>query len=227
MALLQTLLELRRQDGRIKWHGVGRDVPLPAGVSVISPWMDVTASSPSCLVPNPYDYLPPGPEMFAPVLPPCPLWPTDPPRSSIYVQDALLCHPLVTLLLAPSWAGAPPVYICTGWERLADEDKYVAAKLHADGVTVVFEQFDGMPHCFSMILTWLPVSRYAISSWAAFIKKVVEEPAKTQTRFTSIRPKTLEMVALDPVALSPYTEDVMRDMVTKTMVKTAVNVPKL
>ena len=117
-------------------------MPLPAGVAVNSPWVDITHSSPSCNANQDFDYLPSMDVQLVmePRRPRCAAWPSDPPRSTLYAEDALVMHPLVSPLLAASWAGAPPVWICTGRELLADEDKFTAAKLHGDGDTVVFEE---------------------------------------------------------------------------------------
>lgn len=56
-ALLQTILELRRQNLKILWEGIEREVPLNAGVACSSPWLDITQSSPSC-EDGRYDYIP-------------------------------------------------------------------------------------------------------------------------------------------------------------------------
>lgn len=71
----------------------------------------------------------------------------------MYAEDALVMHPLVSPLLAPagSWVGAPPAYICTGWELVADEDQLTATRLHEDGVPVVFGEYEAMPHIFAVV----------------------------------------------------------------------------
>jgi hypothetical protein len=45
LALLQTLLEIRRQGLKIRWNGEEREVPMPAGAALCSPWADITHSS--------------------------------------------------------------------------------------------------------------------------------------------------------------------------------------
>lgn len=215
LALLQTLLELHRQSVTISWFGAEREVPLPAGIAVNSPWTDLTHSSPSCKANAPFDYLPvlAGPNI--PPRPACAAWPASPPRASLYVDDNLLTHPLVTLLLAQSWHRSPPVYICTGWELLADEDKLTATMLHRDGVKVVFEEYEAMPHCFALIFRDLPGSRRCVNAWAGFMKRVVEEgpEAIEQSSFTSVKAKTLEEVKLELADLTPYEEDIMREKI--------------
>ena len=91
LVLLQTILELRRQNVKIVWNGEKREVPIPAGVALSSPWMDLTASSPSCGKNGGFDYLPPMgtgvEERKQP--PPCVAWPSNPPRRNLYAEDAV------------------------------------------------------------------------------------------------------------------------------------------
>ncbi|KAK3692686.1 alpha/beta hydrolase fold-domain-containing protein [Podospora appendiculata] len=214
LALLQTLLELKRQNAPILWNGIERDVPLPAGVAVNSPWMDITHSSPSCTSGARYDYIPAVEiEEYIEGRPACDLWPVDPPRRALNVDNAFLTHPLVTVLLARSWTGSPPVYLCTGWELLGDEDKYAAAKLHADGVVVVYEEYQAMSHCFAMLFVYLAESRRCFKGWSGFIRQVVKDSAAVKPSFTMVKAKTLEEVEVDPEKLSPYTEGEMRAMI--------------
>ncbi|KAG7286111.1 hypothetical protein NEMBOFW57_008414 [Staphylotrichum longicolle] len=143
LALLQLLLHLHRHPHPITFHNTTvPSIPLPAGVAANSPWLDITHSSPSCTANAAFDYLPTLPQQLAAESrrPPCAAWPADPPRKHLYAPDSLLAHPLVSPVLARSWAGAPPVYVCTGWELLADEDKFVAHKMWREGVRVVFEE---------------------------------------------------------------------------------------
>lgn len=186
-----------------------------------SPWIDITHSSPSCDDNAAYDYLP-APlsknEYVDSLRPSCEVWPANPPRRSVFVDDHLHDHPLVTLLLAESWEGSPPVYICTGWELLADEDKYIATKLRRNGVTVVFEEYQAMPHCFAMIFPQSAISRRCIEGWAGFISRVVaenngetgEEVVKMESSFKRIKAKSLVEVDLTVEEVAPYTEEEIR-----------------
>lgn len=167
----------------------------------------MTHSSPSCRTNAPFDYLPMLQGLDKMPRPSCAAWPANPPRKMLYCADTLITHPLVTLLTARSWEGCPPVYISTGWELLSDEDKYIAAKLHADHVPVVFEEFEGMPHCFAMVVTENPMARRCFNAWAAFMKEVAEQGAgSVQPRFRTVKAKTLREEDRDPLKVSPYTE---------------------
>jgi acetyl esterase/lipase len=224
LVLLQTLLQLRRENLRIRWNGEERDVPLPAGVAVCSPWGDITHSSPSCDNNRTYDYLPArSVHPTGMEFPPCSIWPTTPARKNLYAEDALLCHPLVSPLIAKSWEGSPPLWIETGQELLTDEDKYIAMKASSQGVKVVFEEYEAMPHCFAMVLESLPASKRCFNSWAGFINQVVERPGTVETIGRAIKPKTLEEVTLDMGSLSEMKEgeviERMRERVTMMSMK--------
>ncbi|KAH6682377.1 alpha/beta hydrolase fold-domain-containing protein [Plectosphaerella plurivora] len=213
LALVQTLLELRRQGRKIAWYGEERELPMPAGVGINSPWMDILQSSPSCVGNGKYDYLPSVDKQRAAVFPSCEIWPASPPRGQIYAEDALLAHPLATLLMARDWTGAPPTYICTGWELLADEDKYIAQKLQSQGVKVVFEEYEGMPHCFAILLTDIPAARRNYSQWTGFLKQAAEAPDLIESRAMTVKAKTLEEVELHFSGLSNVAEEDIRAQV--------------
>ncbi|KAE8453756.1 hypothetical protein EG329_009267 [Mollisiaceae sp. DMI_Dod_QoI] len=230
--LVQTLLSLHRQGRKVHWNGKEREVPLPAAVAVCSPWLDITASLPSCDTNGRYDYLPPStknPEGME--YPSCSVWPTDPPRKHLYVEDALLCHPFVSPLAAKSWKGSCPLYIETGEELLTDEDKYVAMKAASQGVPVVFEQYETMPHCFAMVISDLAASRKFFTNWAAFITQVVEHPEEIKTKGMKIAPKTLKETEVDVLTLSTFKEEEvmtrMRDRVKQMNPKHPDSMSKL
>ncbi len=145
LALLQTLLEFKRQGLRIRWNGEEREVPIPAGAALCSPWADITHSSPSCQNNGKYDYLPPlNLDLGDREPPPCELWPTDPPRKNLYAEDACLPHPICSPLAATSWEGCCPIYLETGTELLTDEGKYVAMMAAKQGVKVIYEEYEAM-----------------------------------------------------------------------------------
>lgn len=210
LALLQTLLELRRQGrGTVLFGGAQRELPLPAGLAACSPWADVTHSSPSCEANAAWDYLPaPSNNLKHPA---CAAWPTDPPRLHLYAETGLLGHPLVSPLAAASWAGAPPMFVGTGTELLTDEDMTLAAHAARQGVPVVFEHYVGMPHCFAMLLPALPASVRYFAAWAGFMRDVVEEPAKVRTRGARITSKTLEEEPLEVIGLVPWSFETARE----------------
>lgn len=217
LVLLQLILELRRQGEPVMWHGEPREIPLPAGVACNSPWMDITHSSPPFQgsTPHAFDYLP-KPDISARAkLVPCDIWPATPPRKYLYVDAALATHPLASPAMARSWAGAPPVYLCTGWELLAFEDRFFAKQLAGDGATVVFEEYEAMPHCFAMILTKTPNARRCMDAWGGFVRRAVEDPAGIASSATGISARALEETPLRFDSLSDIGPGEMRDRVAR------------
>lgn len=223
LALLQLVLELRRLDFRVQWYGKAREMPLPAGVACNSPWLDITHSSPSWDGDDMhmFDYLPKPQAVRLDKAPVCNAWPANPPRKHIYGEDDIIAHPLSSVVMSPSWEGSPPVYICTGWELLAREDKYLAKKLVSEGVNVVFEEYEAMPHCFAMLLTTLPNSRRCFKGWANFISDAVRDPGLIKSHAVTIKSKSLEEI---PVAFedlnSDRHEEVHSRIITKLGLKT-------
>ena len=225
LALLQLLLQLRRDGTAIQWYGEAREVPLPAAVACNSPWLDITQSSPSWDGETPaaaFDYLPNNITAAKAQVKPCDIWPATPPRKWLYVDDVLATHPLASVIMSQNWEGAPPIYICTGWEILALEDKFLAKRLVGEGVTVVFEEYEAMPHCFAMILDKLPNARRCFDGWAAFIRQAVEDAGAIRSRAVEVKAKTLEEVPLVFENLSQTSEEEIRERVqTKAGFKTA------
>ncbi|KAI0112468.1 alpha/beta hydrolase fold-domain-containing protein [Nemania sp. FL0031] len=211
--LTQTLLQLHRQGTKIAWFGVKRRVPLPAGVTLVSPWLDITQSMPSWSTNQKWDYLPHPSAREKIDYAPCPAWPASPPRTHLYVDDALRTHPLVSAHLAPSWAGAPPVWVVCGWECLADEARYFVAKLRAGGVRVAFEEYEAMPHDFIHILPSIAESERCFQGWARFITATRKEPEGIEASYTYIKAKTLEESEGDVEKLTPYDEEGVRELV--------------
>ncbi|KAK4077927.1 uncharacterized protein Triagg1_3621 [Trichoderma aggressivum f. europaeum] len=225
LALLQLILQLHHRDIDIQWYGEKRKVPLPAGVSCISPWIDITQSSPPWHVEDahPFDYLPRLRPDFEARVPPCEIWPANPPRKFIYADDDLVAHPLSTLFMSRSWEGSPPVWMSTGWEILSYENKAFAMKLFADGVPLVFEEYQAMPHVFPMCLARAPSSRRCLESWADFIRCAIENPGAIEASATSIAAQTLEETSL---RFDDLLEDRLEDIQAAVVRRAGVGVEK-
>ncbi|KAH9907459.1 alpha/beta hydrolase fold-domain-containing protein [Xylariomycetidae sp. FL2044] len=239
LALLQAVLQMRRLGRTIRWFGAEREVPLPAGVATHSPWLDVIQSMPSWASNARWDYLPRARLLSGQQPPADDIWPADPPRRHLYVDDAYLLHPLASLQLSASWAGAPPVYVSCGWECLADEDKYLAARLTRDGVPVVFEEYEAMPHVFVSVVPRTPEAARGLEGWSNFITAVChgaqdrdqhedededQDSAATgaggmmkkktliESSYTTIRARTLKEVDIDVAKITPFDERDVWDM---------------
>lgn len=200
LVLLQALLTLRRVAPTIRFHGCDVPVELPAGIAVFSPWCDMTRTMPSIVTNAKFDYLDPppcklplcqsraDPEPPESLYHPWPfpedyLWPTTPPRVDIYSNANAVMHPLVSPLAGRKdlWKDSPPIFITMGEEGLTDEGLLLARKAHQAGAPVIVEQFEGMPHCFGLILAGTPAGRRCLKGLADFCRDAVAGRIKKRT----------------------------------------------
>ena len=218
-ALLQLLLQLNRSTTAksISFHGqtITLPLPLPAGCATQSPWLDVTRSMPSINANAEYDYLPPPlTRDKASTFPACEIWPTDPPRGDLYCDTSMLCHPLVSPLAAKDWTGSCPLFIGYGEEMLSDESKIVASRATKQGVAVVSEQWEAMPHCFALMLLGSPMSKRCFGDWTDFCK-VVTKGVEPSTRGLWFEAKTQKETEVDVAALAPISDEEVRERMEK------------
>ncbi|BGO89928.1 hypothetical protein NBRC10512_006437 [Rhodotorula toruloides] len=128
-------------------------LPMPAGATLISPWVDLAHSFPSVGGSGEGDYIPPNGFIYRPDI----VWPPPPSPSQrlsqvlvgeehlaaqgldirveideqvqMYAHNRLLDHPLVSPVNQGSLGGLPPLYVCCGGsELLHDEIIYIAHK---------------------------------------------------------------------------------------------------
>ncbi|KAM0754689.1 alpha/beta-hydrolase [Meredithblackwellia eburnea MCA 4105] len=123
-----------------------RGLPLPAGASLISPWVDLAHSFPSIMEDDSGDYIPSAGFHYRPSLE----WPPLPGQGisveldkgkgevlldeqiQMYCPNTLLGHPLVSPVNQGSLGGLPPLLVLGGSsELLRDEIIYVAHKAAA------------------------------------------------------------------------------------------------
>jgi hypothetical protein len=121
-----------------------------------------------------YDYLPPPSQTDKRDFPACEAWPATPRRADLYCEGSALIHPLVSPLAARDWAKSPPLFFSVGQEMLRDEDAVLAQRAVAQGVTVVWREFEAMPHCFAMLLEGLKGGAVHYEEYAKFCREVVE-----------------------------------------------------
>jgi acetyl esterase/lipase len=188
------------------WYGEHRHIPLPAGITCSSPILDMTHSAPTFDTDDPFDTLPNILEMNSNA-PPCNIWPSSPPRRSTYADDHLLTHPLVSPALTKSWQGIPPIFLFVGWEKLAYENKFLAKKLAAtNGVKVVFQEYEALPHSFSLLIPH-PNTRRSFDEWGAFINSAVKNPRDIVSSASRIKAKTGDKKQLCFEELSRETDE--------------------
>lgn len=87
--------------------------------------------------------------------------------------------------MAQSWLGAPPMWLCCGEEMLADSSKVIAQRAAGQGRTVVWSEYEAMPHCFPFILK-LPQSEHSFRSCALFCKACSENPSSLHSEGTVV-----------------------------------------
>lgn len=210
-ALMQLLLQIHRStpSPSINLHRQKVEISLPAGMALNSPWLDITRCMPSLESNAKYDYLPTVEYSESHNPPPCSIWPASPPRTDLFCEGSALCHPLVSPLSAMDWRNCPPVFITVGEEMLADENKILARRLVKQGVKVVWEQFEGMPHCFAMILEALGDRGAALclENWVENIQAMVERPKEFKTKGTWFTAKKYENIDVDVEGLMSEMSD--------------------
>lgn len=144
-----------------------RGLPMPAGAILLSPWVDLTVSSPSWRTNIRYDYLKLDYRN-----------PFDFPR--MYAGEQPLEHPLISPLNA-DLCGLPPLLIQAGSaETLIDEDTAFARKAKQAGVAVDYEVYNGMVHVFQAFgALCAREARTAFHSMALFVDRVLEDQKKS------------------------------------------------
>jgi len=214
LALLQTLLTLQRSSRSINFHGKDVPIELPGGVATISPWCDITSSMPSIVRNAKFDYLvlpalerdeAAAAQPFAPFpFPPDAVWPVNPPRSDFYVNAKTVLHPLVSPLAASPdlWKNAPPVFITTGEECLSEEGLITARRLHEAGVSIVAEQFEGMPHCHGFLMINTPMGKKFFQSLSQFCRDAGAGSVKSTglLNYIGFKPQSSQEIPLAKVS---------------------------
>lgn len=203
-ALLQFLLQLHRankvptSDPKVMYNGREVAVPLPAGVAALSAWLDIARSSPSLSKNAAFDYLPPpqGGDAKVP-FPKDSIWPTTPPRGDTFCDLSLISHPIVSQLTAADWTNSPPLWMMAGDELLYDENAVVAHRARQQGVTVQWEHYEAMPHCFNMLMPHLSTSTTCYANWGQFARECVEGTVKAKNVFIKAKTGEVEQVELE------------------------------
>ncbi|RAL15415.1 alpha/beta hydrolase [Aspergillus homomorphus CBS 101889] len=179
IVLLQLLLTLRRVQPTIRFHGREIPIELPAGVATSSPWCDMTRAMPSVTHNAIYDYIdapastPATDPFYRPlVVPEDDIWPVKPPRVDLYTHASALLHPLVSPIAGSPelWTDSPPIFMSIGEESLTDEGLVLARKMHRAGAPIVVEQFEGMPHCFGLVMIDSPPGKRFYEGMAGFCR---------------------------------------------------------
>ncbi|MBP3326183.1 MAG: alpha/beta hydrolase [Coprococcus sp.] len=139
---------------------IDRDRQLPAGLILMSPWTDLTASGPSYV--DNYEIDP----VFGN---------TDDSLiyNSVYIGNYNPKNPYISPLFG-DFSGFPPMLIQAGsHEMLLSDSENLAAKAKSHGVKVRFSKYDGMFHVFQLGTTLMPESRRAWIEISRFFEQII------------------------------------------------------
>ena len=171
LSLIQVIIATRRQQGTefpiVLFHGRHVELKMPSGLSFLSPSPDQTLSPPSWYTKVSSDIFPDTLPALDPKYPTCELWPAKPPRGNLYCEVSMLDHPLVSPMTARNWVGCPPMWIAVGGgERLIDPARFIAQNAARQGVTVIWEEYEAMPHIWPLVFPTWPQARRCWENWA-------------------------------------------------------------
>nr|WBU15357.1 monoterpene epsilon-lactone hydrolase [uncultured bacterium] len=132
-------------------------LPLPAAGVCISPWADMTLSGASWEANAKRD-----PIVVRPALEQLARW---------YLAGADPRTPLASPIFA-DLRGLPPLLVQVGTaETLLDDARALAEKARRDGVAVVLEEWEDMPHVWHFFGSFLPEARQAIQRIGEFLRE--------------------------------------------------------
>ncbi|KAL8902864.1 MAG: hypothetical protein Q9207_004329 [Kuettlingeria erythrocarpa] len=172
LSLVQVILYAGKQQGTenptLEFHGQKVVLPMPAGLAFQSPSVDPQLTTlPSWAANFEYDAVPRDPPGYDAGFPMDEVWPSNPARGNYYCETSMLYHPLVCAMAANEWRGCPPIYMAIGSkERIVDAAKYFAQHVATQGVPVLWEEFELMPHNWPMTFPNHRFSEKCYRSWA-------------------------------------------------------------
>lgn len=135
------------------------NMPLPAGVVGLSPWLDLALEGESVQRGESVDYLNPR------VLKGC---------AQMYLNGADLHTPLASPLYA-DLRGLPPLLIqASTAELLVDDSRRFAERARAAGVTVELQLWDDLVHVFQFFYLIAPDARAALEQIARFVRRQMD-----------------------------------------------------
>ena len=218
LTLLQVLLILRRQNlaSNVDHHGRKVDIELPAGVTLISAVGELTNSLPSYKRNASADVFPDILPYIQPGFPPCKIWPSEPPRGNLYCDAPTLCHPLASPMASKDWTGSPPIFFASGQEMIVDAVKVIAQTAFNQGTTVVFQEYEAMPHIFLWTCAGSPQSEKCWNDWTNFCK-AIRQGKTVACRAVLVEPKGLHERELDISRLTPLTADEACSMIREAV----------
>ena len=132
--------------------------PMPAGAVLLSPWVDLTASSKSC-----YEKAPDDPMLSREM---------GLNWAKSYLQGKDPKSPYASPLFADDVSGLPTILIHVGTrEILYDDAQLLHEKLKKSGTVSMLKVWQGMPHVFQLFSGVIPQANEAITEIASFIQQ--------------------------------------------------------
>lgn len=220
LSLIQLILAARHAQSTdaptVRFHSATVPIPMPAGLAIISPAGDQAIALPSWQSNAAFDiFSRDTAPLTSETYPSCPIWPANPPRGHVYCDISMLCHPLVSPAAARNWIGCPPLWLAMGQERLADSGKVIAQTAARQGVVVLWEMYERMPHNWIMMLPKLWQAENCIKRCAEVIRMLVENrPAESWGEIVTI---TGEREKVDVKHLSDLTADEVERLMRANM----------
>lgn len=131
----------------------------PAGLLLLSPWLDLGCTAPSLVDNTPFDWLQPSELRL---------------QAKAYLGGRSVEEPLASPVHA-SLAGLPPVLVQVGGgEVLLDDSTRFAERLRTAGVEVGVEIAEGLFHGYHFHHGLLPDAKVALASAGAFVRRVAQ-----------------------------------------------------
>lgn len=211
-SLIQMILALQQAQQSstptVRFNGSNIILPRPAGVTCLSPGLDLSLSLPSHinyaendLVATRIPYLDAG-------FPTCEIWPLRPPREHHLCPAKFLAHPLVSPCTAKSWKGSPPLWFALGSkEAIVDGARIVAMTAAKEGVPVYWMDYLVMPHIWPIYFPKWWQSNHVLERWAlACLNMLGERPIGGQSKGISVQLDETER-PVDITALTQLTPE--------------------
>lgn len=120
---------------------------------------------------------------------------------------------LVSPAIAPTWKDSPPMWLAAGEEKLADGSRLIVQQAFKDGTTVMYEEYEKLPHIFPILLPDFPQTALVFKHWA---EACIRMAGKSLTKSSAIR-IMLELATkgLDISRLVKYSKEQALDMLKK------------
>lgn len=118
-------------------------------------------------------------------------------------------------MTATSWTGAPQVYFAVASrERIADAARFVAQTAARNDVSVVWDEYEYLPHNWPMILREWPHTRFCYGRWPeACLSFARGDTVRSSGVFTTL--EGLQRREVDVTQLTNYTLEKVLDQVKK------------